>query len=314
MSSESTSTRIASKMTFDYDDWTLGTLVLYTIAFSLVLVFLFPLVVAVITTFKTQSAVTQTLPFVPVFPWEAGFTLQQWAEAFGILKNGLINSFLRVIPATTITAFLGSFTAYSLTQLKWRGQATILLLLVAATFFPTQASIVPLARFWSVYFPLEEVLSPLWGLPLLEPYHGDLIALIISDIAYGIPIITIMFRGYYQTLNQELIEAAQVDGASIYTIYRRIVLPLSVPIFSVVFIFHFTQVWNSFLFPLIIMSGAGHSAAPATLSLAGLGQSLEGTNYGLRMAGSLLTALPTVVVFILAGDKFATGIASDGAQ
>ncbi|WP_169051839.1 carbohydrate ABC transporter permease [Halorhabdus amylolytica] len=312
MSSESTYRRVASKLTFSYEDWTYRKLLVYTIAFTLVIIFLFPLVVAIVTSFKTRTAVTGTLPFVPVFPWQDGFTLAQWGQAFDVLQGGLVNSFLRAIPATTITAVLGSLTAYAITQIDWRGQIAVLLLLVSATFFPTQAAIVPLARFWTVYVPLEDHLGILWGLPLLEPYHGDLIALIISDIAYGIPVVTVLFRGYYQTINQELVEAAKIDGANIFRIYQRIILPISVPMFAVVFIFHFTQVWNSFLFPLIIMSGSGHPAAPATLVLGGLGQSLEGINYGLRMAGALLTALPTVVVFILAGDKFAKGITGGG--
>lgn len=312
MSSASASSRVSGTVLPNFEEWTRRGLLVYTLAFTLVIVFLFPLIVALMTSFKTRTAVTQTLPFVPVFPWQEGFTVTQWVTAFGVLQNGLLNSFLRAIPATTITAILGSFTAYSLTQIRWRGQIAVLLMLVAATFFPTQAAIVPIARFWSVYVSLSDVLSPLWALPLLEPYHGDLIALIITDIAYGIPIVTILFRGYYQTINHELIEAARVDGANIYGIYRHIILPISIPMFAVVFIFHFTQVWNSFLFPLIIMSGSGHSAAPATLVLGGLGQSLEGTNYGLRMAGALLTALPTAVVFVIAGDKFAKGISSGG--
>jgi glucose/mannose transport system permease protein len=299
-------------LSLDYEDWTLRTLTLYTLAFTLVIVFLFPLFVAVITSFKTRTAVTSTMPFVPVFPWESGFTISHWFQAFEVLESGLINSFLRTIPATTITAILGSLTAYSLTHINWRGQIAVLLALVAATFFPTQAAIVPLARFWSVYMPLGDILEPLWSLFSIQPQYGDLVALIITDIAYGVPIVTILFRGYYQTINHELIEAAQVDGATFFRIYQRIVLPLSVPMFAVVFIFHFTQVWNSFLFPLIIMSGSGHVAAPATLVLGGLGQSLEGVNFGLRMSGALLTALPTVVVFILAGDKFAKGISSGG--
>lgn len=312
MSSESTSNRVGGRILPRFEEWTLRGLLVYTLAFTLIVIFLFPLVVALITSFKTRTAVTQTLPFVPVFPWQEGFTMAQWTGAFNTLKNGLMYSFIRAIPATTLTAVLGSFTAYSLTQIKWRGQIAILLMLVAATFFPTQAAIVPLARFWSVYASPSDILGPLWTLPLLEPYHGDLLALIITDIAYGVPIVTVLFRGYYQTINPELIEAARVDGATIYSIYRRIMLPMSIPMFAVVFIFHFTQVWNSFLFPLIIMSGSGHAAAPATLVLGGLGQSLEGINYGLRMAGALLTALPTAVIFVIAGDKFARGISGGG--
>ncbi len=285
-------------------------LLLYGAVVSLMIVYLLPLEVAIVTTFKTRVAVTSTLPHVPLLPGMAEFTLVQWSEAFRILENGLVNSFLRAIPATVITAILGSMAAYGLTHLEWRGQAAVLLLFVAAVFFPTQAAIVPLARFWSVYVPLDQKLAFLWGLPLLEEYHGDLLELIVSDVAFGLPVCTVLFRAYYQGIDRSMIEAARIDGASVTAIYRRIVLPLSTPMFAVVFIYQFTQVWNSFLFPLIIMTSSNHPAAPATLALTGLGASLEGVNYGLRMAGALLTALPTLVVFVLAGDKFAKGITS----
>lgn len=310
MSSDSLADRTLSAVTLQYENWTLQRLLLYTIVFTLVLIVVLPLEVAVVTSFKTRVAVTETLPHVPLLPWNDGFTLDQWVTAFDILKGGLVNSFLRAVPATVLTALLGSLAAYGLTHIDWRGQLFVLLLFVSAVFFPTQAAIVPLARFWSVIFPLEDVLAPVWTLPFLHEYHGDLLALIISDVAYGLPVVTVLFRGYYQTIDRALIESARMDGASVFRIYQRIVLPLSMPMFAVVFIYQFTQVWNSFLFPLIIMTSSNHPVAPATLALTGLGQALEGVNYGLRMSGALLTALPTVIVFILAGDKFAEGITS----
>jgi glucose/mannose transport system permease protein len=106
----------------------------------------------------------------------------------------------------------------------------------------------------------------------------------------------------------EMIEAAKLDGASLWAIYKRIVLPLSVPMFAVVFIFQFTQIWNEFLFSLTLIGSVSDPAASATLILSGLGQALEGTDYPLRMAGAFITALPTLVVYVLFADKFAEGV------
>lgn len=297
-----TRTRIADRM----QDITVWRALLYVSLIGLAVLYLLPLLVTVFTSVKTGAAVARSPSFLP--PGLEGITAGNWARAFGLLREGLINSIILVVPVAVISAIMGSMAAYALTHTDWRGQVTILLFVIAAVFLPTQAAIVPLSKFWSIYFPLEEMLMPLWQLPLLQDYHGDLIALIITDIAFGLPICTVLFRSYYKGLSTEMIEAAKTDGASMLAIYRRVIFPLSGPMFAVTIIYQFTQTWNSFLFPLIIMVSSNHPAAPVTLSLAGIGASLEGTDYGLRMAGALLTALPTLIVFILFGDRFAEGV------
>lgn len=274
---------------------------LYAVLALLVGFFLVPIEAGLVTSFKTTEAVTRTAPYLP--PGPDGFTLQNWVAAFDALSNGLVNSLLLAIPGTILSATLGSLAAYGLTQVSWRGQLPVLLLFVAAVFIPYQAVLVPLSKFWTVYVPLQELF------PILAQHHATLLELIITDTAYGIPICTVLFRGYYMGLSGEMIEAAKLDGASVATIYRRIVLPLSGPMFAVTFIFQFTQIWNDLLFPLILVPGASSQAAPVTLSLVGLGETLSGTDYGLRMAGAFITALPTLLVFILFGDQFARGIA-----
>lgn len=281
-------------------------LALYTALAGLILLYLLPLIIAFLTSFKTRTAVIETSPFLP--PHVGGFTFDKWYEAIVVLRQGLINSALLVIPVSLLSALLGSLTAYGLTHVDWRGQVAVFTMLLAAVFLPTQAAIVPLAQFWSIYVPLTEWLAPLWQLPLLEDHHGDLLALVITNTAYGLPICTVLFRAYYKGLSTEMLEAARLDGANMYTRYRRIVFPQSGPMFAVTIIYQFTQNWNSFLFPLIIMQSSNHPSAPVTLSLVGLGASLEGVDFGLRMAGALLAALPTILVFVLFGERFAEGV------
>ncbi|MGQ5517887.1 carbohydrate ABC transporter permease [Halococcus saccharolyticus] len=271
--------------------------------------FLIPIEAGLVTSFKTGESVIRTAPYAP--PGPGGFTLDNWTGAFDALAPGLVNSLIMTIPATVLGALFGSLAAYGLTQISWRGQIPILALFVAGVFIPYQAVLVPLSQFWSM-IPLEELLSPLWALPFFHPYQTDLVELIVTHTAYGIPICTVLFRGYYVGLSEEMIEAARLDGASAFGIYRRVVLPLSAPMFAVTLIYQFTQIWNELLFALILIGGAGSPAAPVTLSLVGLGASLEGIDFGLRMAGAFLTALPTLLVFIIFGDQFARGVAGGG--
>ena len=283
-----------------------GRIALYAVLVALTVFFLIPIEAGLVTSFKTNAAVVRTAPYLP--PGPGGFTLDKWTRALGVLGPGLVNSALLTVPATILGAVFGSFAAYGLTQVSWRGQIPILMLFVAGVFIPYQAVLVPLSEFWSM-IPVQELLSPLWLLPVLQPYHADIVKLIVTHTAYGIPICTVLFRGYYMGLSDEMIEAARLDGASVFAVYRRVVLPLSGPMFAVTLIFQFTQIWNELLFALILVGGAGAPSAPVTLSLVGLGASLEGTDFGLRMAGAFLTALPTLLVFIVFGDQFAQGVA-----
>jgi glucose/mannose transport system permease protein len=279
-------------------------LALYGILGTLVAFYLAPIETGLMTSLKADPL--STVPFLP--PGPGGFTFEKWETAFSQLIGGIINSLALAIPATILSALLGSMSAYGLTTLNWRGQIPILVLFIAGIFIPYQAVLIPLSKFWAVYLPLDELLDVVWGLPLLEPYHGDLLALIISHVAYGIPITTLLFRAYYRNFSDEMVEAARLDGASPMRIYRRIILPLSVPMFAVTLIYQFTQVWNDLLFALVVMGpGAG---APVTVPLSQLGASLSEIGFGVRMAGAFIAALPTIIVYVMFGEQFAKGVAT----
>jgi len=290
------------------DQLTLYRVALYAVLITLVGFFLAPIEAGLVTSFKTTNAVTETVSYMP--PGPGGFTLQKWETAFDQLLRGLINSFVFAAPATVISALLGSMTAYGLTQIDWRGQIPLLALLIAGIFIPYQAVLVPLSRIWSVYIPLGDLLWFVWAILGVSDDYGRLMALSISHIAYGIPICTLLFRSYYKSMDIEMIEAARLDGASVRKIYQRVVLPLSTPMFAVVLIYQFTQIWNDLLFALILLSSSSSPAAPVTLILSGLGVAQQGTDFALRMSGALLTALPTLIIYILFGEEFAEGVAS----
>ena len=134
------------------------------------------------------------------------------------------------------------------------------------------------------------------------------IRLISIQGAYGVPICTVLFRSYYATIDDEMLEAARLDGASAATIYRRIVLPLSVPIFAVTLIYQFTQIWNDLLFAIVLVSDPSNQVVTVALN------QLQGSfvqQYNLQMAGAFVAALPTLAVYVLFGEQFAKGVAGE---
>nr|WP_281362340.1 carbohydrate ABC transporter permease [Halobaculum salinum] len=277
---------------------------LYATLGLLVAFFLAPIEAGLVTSLKTRAAVTATAPYAP--PLE-GFTLANYRRALDVLLVGLFNSVLYAVPATILSALLGSMTAYGLTLVDWRYQAPVLLLFVAGIFIPYQAVLVPLTQVFNI-LSLNQLV--VWDLLGVSSDYAGIVELVIAHVAYGLPICTILFRSYYQSMSGEMLESARLDGATLRRVYRRIVLPLSTPMFAVVLIYQFTQIWNDLLFALILVSSSSSPAAPVTLKLAGLGASLEGIDFGFRMAGAFVAALPTLLVYVAFGEEFAEGVAT----
>ncbi len=281
--------------------------VLYAVLLVMASFYLVPIESGLVTSIKTDTAIIETAPFAP--PGGQGVTFEKWGTAIDALLRGMGNSLLYAVPATVISAVVGSVTAYGLTIPNWKRayKAPLLALIVAGIFIPYQAVLVPLTQFWSQWVQLTQLLSFLWGFGVPDDYAG-IVELVITHVAYGLPICTLLFRTYYKTMSTEMIESARLDGASLRRVYRRIVLPLSGPMFAVVLIYQFTQIWNDLLFTLVLVSTESSPAAPVVLILAGLGSSLEGQDFALRMAGAFFAALPTLAVYIFFGEEFAEGV------
>ena len=292
------------------EDWNLRRIGQYVLVILFIGFFLAPLETGLMTAFKTNEAVARSIPLAP--PTADGFTLDNMQFAFEKLSGAFFNSLFMAIPATIGSVLLGSMAAYGLTMVRWRYQMGMLTLFLVGIFLPYQAVLVPLARFWNNIFPLASMVAPVFELlPVLQPYHANLVPLIITHVAYGIPICTILFRSYYQSLPNSLVEAGKIDGASITKIYRRIVLPISKPMIGVVFIYQFTQIYNEFLFAFTLVTGADTLEAPVTLILPAIGASTSGIDFGIRMSASFLAAIPTLIIYIAFAEQFAKGLRTE---
>ncbi|OLC53063.1 MAG: ABC transporter permease [Chloroflexi bacterium 13_1_40CM_4_68_4] len=261
-----------------------GRAVLYVLLFVLAVFYLLPVYVVVVTSLKSFIEVSNSTPWdLPAAP-----TLAAYGDALAKLGRGFLNSAFLVVPATLGSALLGSLNGYVLSKWRFRGSNLIFTLLLFGMFIPYQSVLIPVVN------TLEKI-----GL------YGGIPGLILVHIVYGIPITTLIFRNYYAAVPTELVEAARVDGASVLGIYRHIIFPLSVPAFVVVLIWQFTSIWNEFLFGVTIASDPDQQ--PITVALQGLAGSLL-AQYQIQMAGSLLTALPPLIIYIALGRYFIRGL------
>lgn len=285
---------------------------LYASLFAIAVLYLLPLWSAVATSLKTVTGFANTAPFVP--PGFGQFTPDAWSSAWETLNPSIINSAMFVIPATIIVPILGSLAAFGLTITNWRGQLALYTLFIAGIFIPLQSVLVPLSIIWS-NASVEATLASLgplnvWELPYTQRYQAQFIELAVTHIAFGIPLATLLFRSHYKDMSEEMIEAARLEGVSIYRIYLNIVLPLSRPVFVVVMILAFTTIWNDLLFALVLVSNP--AAEPVTVTFSGIaGAKVQ--QFNTIMAGGFLTALPTLIVYVLFTRQFAEGFSQTGA-
>jgi glucose/mannose transport system permease protein len=148
------------------------------------------------------------------------------------------------------------------------------------------------------------VMIPLVQLMTKAHLIGGIPGLVLAHVVYGIPICTLIFRNYYTTIPNELIEAARVDGAGMLRTYASVVLPNSAPAFAVVLIWQFTSMWNDFLFAVFLTN---LDSWPATVRLNNIAGSMV-VPYSQQMAAAVLASLPTLLVYVLLGRYFMRGL------
>ncbi|MGP5596520.1 carbohydrate ABC transporter permease [Brachybacterium alimentarium] len=256
----------------------------YLVVLAGVVVVLIPVYILVITSFKAIGDATPSRAWALPTTW----TTENWTQAWDTLAPSILRSLQMVIPSTIISAVLGCMNGFVLSRWRFPGADIVFTLILFGMFLPYQA----------VMIPLMQML--LWaGVPNGVP------SLILLHVVFGIPITTLIFRNYFESVPHELIESAKVDGAGMFRTFWHIGLPLAVPGFVVVLIWQFTNAWNDFLFAVFFSSPAN---GPVTLALNNLANGALLTNYGISMAGALLASLPTLVVYILLSKYFLAGL------
>jgi glucose/mannose transport system permease protein len=247
-------------------------------------IFLMPVYVLVVTSFKTVTETDVSHAWSLPGVW----TTQAWTDAWTQLSPYLKNSLYLVVPATVLSTLLGSLNGFVLSKWRFPGADVVFTFFLFGMFIPYQAVMIPLAQlFDDVSFPQ--------GIPRL----------IFAHVVYGIPITALIFRNYYATIPNDLMEAARMDRAGMFRTFWSVVLPISMPAFVVAAIWQFTSIWNDFLFAVFIVTDP--TQWPVTVALNNVTGSMV-TPYNLQMAAALLASLPTLVVYILLGRYFMRGL------
>jgi glucose/mannose transport system permease protein len=248
------------------------------------LFYLMPVYVMVMNGLKEAQGVSLTTMWnLPKSLSGGGF-----GEAWGRLRANMYNSLIMVIPATIISSFFGALNGYVFSKWKFRGSDVLFTLMLFGFFIPYQSILIPLVRF------LQTI-----------KLYGTIPGLIAVHVVYGLPITTLIFRNYFVGVPTSMVEAARVDGAGVIKIFTHVMLPLSLPSFVVVGIFQFTNIWNDFLFGVTVVPNP--AAQPVTIALNNLSGSFS-VDWNVVMAGAVIAALPTALIYIVLGRYFIRGL------
>jgi alpha-1,4-digalacturonate transport system permease protein len=249
---------------------------------------LLPVVWALLSSFKDRSELAQRPPtIIPADPTLANFTEAISAFSFGTYFK---NSVIVTLAATALTLLINSMAAFALSKYSFRGRDALFVVTLATIMIPLQVILLPV---YQVVANLGLVNS-LWGL-IIPPA--------------ATPTGVFLLRQYMLTIPDDLLEAARIDGASEWSIFWRIVLPLCRPALAVVAIFSVIWRWNDFLWPLIVAQDESIYTLPVALARFS-GQQV--VPFNLVLAMSVLSILPVIVIFLFLQRHILTGIAQTG--
>ena len=266
-----------------------------TLAF-IAIYYAIPLYVMTVTSLKGMPEIRLGNIFSP--PLEVTFApwVKAWSQACtGLtcegLSRGFWNSVQITIPSVIASIIVASINGYALANWRFKGANVFFTILIFGAFIPYQVMLYPLV------IMLREI-----GI------YGSLGGLVIVHTIFGMPILTLLFRNYFTSLPEELFKAARVDGAGFWGIYFRIMVPMSLPIFTVAVILQVTGIWNDFLFGIVY---TGPENYPMTVQLNNIVNSTQGVQeYNVNMAATIITGLVPLTIYFISGKLFVRGIAA----
>ena len=256
--------------------------------------FLAPLYVMLATSFKDAEQIRSgNLLSLP-----NGLNFESWTLAWSTactgvdcrgLKPYFMNSVLMAVPAVLISTAWGALNGYVLSMWKFKGSDVLFGFILFGVFMPFQV----------VLLPMSQVLG-FMGL------SSSITGLVLVHCLAGMASTTLFLRNYYTAIPRELVNAARMDGAGFWRIFYRIVIPMSTPILMVTLIWQFTNIWNDFLFG-VAFSGA--DSKPITVGLNNMANTTSSVkSYNVDMAAAIIAGLPTMLVYVLAGQYFVKGL------
>jgi alpha-glucoside transport system permease protein len=262
-----------------------------------VAIWLIPTLGVLITSFRPEALSARTGWWTALgHPFRGGeWTLENYREALdaGGFKSAFLNSLAVAIPSTVIPVTIAAFAAYAFSWMEFRGRYVMFVIVVGLMVVPLQMALIPILRLYTEG-------ANIGGVPVFPDLdlNGTFLGIWLAHTGFGLPLATYLLRNYIGSLPSSIIESAKIDGADHFTIFRRLVVPLSVPALAAFAIFQFLWVWNDLLIAYVFLGGTRDTRV-VTIALANLVGS-RGENWQLLTSAAFISmALPLAVFFSL---------------
>jgi multiple sugar transport system permease protein len=262
---------------------------------ALAVLWLLPVVWVVVTSLKHTSDIIRVPP--EWIPWPA--TLEHYVEVLfsssrtARIGRAFINSIIISLGTVALVVGTSALAAYPLARMRFPGRNLVFIMIIGSLMIPNAVVLVP-------QYVLVQQLG--W----LSTYQGLIVPEAAMTFAFGV----FLLRQFFLLMPGELEDAARIDGANTWQVFSRIVLPLSQPVLAALSIFAFRSAWNDFLWPLIAVNKAEMFPLPVALAL--LRGAYSSESYGPIMAGAALSALPLLLVFLVANRRIVEGVRLSG--
>jgi alpha-glucoside transport system permease protein len=260
----------------------------------IVILWSIPTLGVLITSFRPEDAVNTSgwwTAFVHPFQW----TLENYQVALdnGGFANAFLNSLAVTIPSTVIPITIAAFAAYAFSWMEFRGRYVLFVAVVGLLVVPLQMALIPILRMYVGGLTV-------FGVQIFPDLNlqGTFLGVWLAHAGFGLPLAVYLLRNYIGSLPSSIIESAKIDGADHFTIFWRLIVPLSVPALAAFAIFQFLWVWNDLLVAYVFLGGAGQNRV-LTVALREL-VGARGENWHLLTSAAFISmALPLIVFFSL---------------
>jgi multiple sugar transport system permease protein/raffinose/stachyose/melibiose transport system permease protein len=258
----------------------IGRVLLFVLMVVVAIVMFYPFWFMISASFKTQAQ----------YIAGEGFSLDSWKKLFETLPVGqqMLNSIIVCALSIAIIIIVSTMAGFAFAKLRYRRSTLVFLLIIAAMLIPMQSIIIP------AYVNISK-------LGLLTTYFGA----VIIYAALGVPFATFLMTAYYRSLPDDLLEAALLDGVGYWGIFRRIALPLSIPAIVTIGVLQFIQIWGDLLIGLLFLQNPSERTITVGLGALSAGRVTE---IPVLMAGSLVSAIPAVIVYLIFQQQLVKGL------
>ncbi|ULT56142.1 carbohydrate ABC transporter permease [Neobacillus drentensis] len=262
--------------------------ILYFILGIIAIIQIYPLIWLFLFSLKTNQEVFGMSPFsLPQHP-QWGNYLKAWTA--GHIGSYFFNSVIYTVVAVVLTVILASFVTFAITRMQWKLSGLVLGLFMAGYMIPLHSTLIPL---FNTFKSVHLIDNP--------------ISVILSYVAFNLPITIMILSGFYKSLPREVEEAAVIDGCSIHRIFFQITLPMTVPVLSTTVIINMIYNWNEFVFVNTFLSSDKWKTITVGVNNF-VGQYL--TDWGAIGATLMISIIPVLIAFFILSDRIVEGIAA----